>query len=124
VGADYKEFNMNENVPLDELLLRGTGIGAELPERTWQERMEFTSKKWYVDEETLDDRGKRIKSLDKELLYGAPSRETNIRDFMMRAEASGILTRIKEPGPLPIVRTPGAPGSEGYTSVRKGNGEA
>ena len=42
---------MNENLPLDELLLRGTGIGAEPPERTWQERMEFIPKKWYVDEE-------------------------------------------------------------------------
>lgn len=49
---------MNGNVPLDELLLQGTGIGAELPERTWQERMEFTPKKWYVDGETFEDNSK------------------------------------------------------------------
>jgi hypothetical protein len=30
--------------------------------------------------------------------------------------SGGVVTWIKEPGPLPIVQTPGAPGSEGYAS--------
>jgi len=41
---------MDEKIPLDELLFRGTGIGAIPPERNWQERIK--PKHYYLAEGT------------------------------------------------------------------------
>lgn len=43
---------MWDKIPLDELLFKGTGIGAIPPERNWQERIEIKPKHYYLAEGT------------------------------------------------------------------------
>ena len=43
---------MDEKISLDELLFKGTGIGAVPPERTWQERVNTKPKHYYLAEGT------------------------------------------------------------------------
>lgn len=46
---------MWDKIPLDELLFKGTGIGAVPPERTWQERVNTKPKHYYLEEEEEAD---------------------------------------------------------------------
>jgi hypothetical protein len=43
---------MWDKIPLDELLFKGTGIGAIPPTRTWPERIEIKPKHYYLAEGT------------------------------------------------------------------------